>query len=292
MRVFLHIGLHRTGTSSLQACLAENLVPLNQAGYSFWGPPVMRSAPFAQIVKKTRAVRDGSDPATLRNQRRMIAGNLEEAAWTGRDLIVSDENISGTMAINIQKGALYERAKLRLRVFSRLFDGHDLTTLITLRSYDEFWSSCYARSAGHDRLPPPAKATDLAMACGRGWHDVINDIRVAQKRGQVLVRAYQPGLDPRDVLQNLYGIPQAQLFRLTNPVINQAPDDATVRRAVGETGINGALFTLFNDQQKAALKARYDADLAKIAQMPHMGRNMADLDVGQAAPATASERMM
>jgi hypothetical protein len=244
MKVFLHIGAHRTGTSSLQACLAENLARLGEMGFAFWGPPVLRDAPFTKIVKNTRQAKgDGS----LSRQRDAIRGLVDEIARSGRDLIVSDENICGTMTTNIARGTLYHKARQRMRIFSRLFAGHDLTSLFTLRETADYWLSCYGYMQKQD-APDQAQRTRLALASrAQGWAHVVTELRRGQVSGDMHVLPYKPAHDPRDMIGLMISRGKAAGLRLSTPIRNARPSQ---RRA-----------SFFDDRQLQTLAAAYEQDL-------------------------------
>ncbi|MCF6192421.1 MAG: tetratricopeptide repeat protein [Candidatus Hydrothermae bacterium] len=52
MDVILHIGAHRTGTTTFQTYLEDNRDHLNEIGTEFWGPNRTRSGLFSGLVKR------------------------------------------------------------------------------------------------------------------------------------------------------------------------------------------------------------------------------------------------
>ena len=180
--------------------MAENLDFLSRNGWVFWGPSVLRTPPFAHVVRNIRASRMRQSTEGVELQRAQIAEMVDEIAATGRNLIISDENIIGTMTTNLSKAGLYERARLRTRVFLRLFQGHDISSVLTVRNYTDYWSSAFAYCALKEAVPATEALVPRVLASGRGWLDVIDDVRRGQKSGRVTVVDHRAGRDPREIL--------------------------------------------------------------------------------------------
>ena len=65
MDVILHVGAHRTGTTSLQAFLERNRQLLNDNGIAVWTPRWTRSALFSGLYRAPHRIDDGIENAAM-----------------------------------------------------------------------------------------------------------------------------------------------------------------------------------------------------------------------------------
>jgi len=176
LEVILHIGTHRTGTTSFQRTLFQSRHNLRKNGLEFWSPNETRSGRFDGLTRPTV----GDDPET----QRLIARNqgsirieLEILAKKGRSgLLVSDENIMGSMRTNLRERALYPRLDQRLTRFATTF-GKSLTRVgLAIRPYEEFWASSLAYAIPRGHCAPREDDLDRLVTQPRTWRRIINDV--------------------------------------------------------------------------------------------------------------------
>ena len=203
LEVILHIGAHRTGTTSFQRALQQNQHNLNKNGVTIWGPRVTRGGRFSgllrggdeELAETTRLVQRNKGIISIEVER------LERAGM--HSLLVSEENILGSMRTNLRSSRLYPSLSERLERFALVFGPICTQIGLCIRPYGDFWSSsmAYAIKVGHPVLDEAG--LDRLVTQPRGWRRVINDVAAAFPKAEVNVWEFQ----------RLAGKPQAQ-YRL------------------------------------------------------------------------------
>ncbi len=203
MNVILHIGAHRCATTSFQHYLRHNAARLEERGIGFWGPRRTRNGLFSGVLPGTVAV-GGGDPA------RRAAGRIRLACARSQlrgnnTLIVSDENILGSLRENLSRGTLYPNAGDRVARYVAAFGGAISDIVINIRAQDHYWSSALGQAATRGINPPSPRRLRALPADQRNWRDVIHDVARAADRARVQVF-------PFDAFS---GQPEAQLALMT-----------------------------------------------------------------------------
>lgn len=157
--VLLHLGAHRTGSTSFQKFLAINAARLDRQGIAVLTPPDTRPGPI------------GAD------------------RLAGPRLIVSEENLIGTMEECLRARALYPEALAEMRKHPALID-HVETVYLSVRSYAAWWNSVvtYSLRAGAS-LPDDAAIARMSDAARR-WPETVADIRTTFPQARILVREF------------------------------------------------------------------------------------------------------
>ncbi len=135
MKIHLHVGVHKTATSFMQARLKGNHAKLNRAGIGF-----MPLFPFRNTYVKDLM---RFDPATFRLEDRMEDFFPRGAPAEVRGIIMSDENLLGLCGTMLNSGKIYSGVRARLAQLRRLLAGHEVTLFCAVRRYDAFLASAY-----------------------------------------------------------------------------------------------------------------------------------------------------
>lgn len=159
MRVILHLGAHKTGSTHLQATLRSGDAALAAAGVRLLDPPRLRR-PFGleQIVRQGAAAPGAAALA------RMLAGapelapdrapdrvpELAPAPAPGR-VLLSDENLAGPALQDRAPGILYPLAEARLAAFLGAGGVADVTLALAVRAPADWLVSAWSQRllAGH-----------------------------------------------------------------------------------------------------------------------------------------------
>lgn len=266
VEVILHLGAHRTATTSFQHYLRENAPLLSRRGIGFWGPWRTRGGLLSGIFP-----RPGPLPAEAQfaRARGRIALQLDRAGSRGvHRVIVSDENLIGAPRRNLREGRLYVGIGERLARVDAAFGGRITRVVFSPRSQESYWSSvlAYGVACGH-RLPGPDDLDRLAGA-GRGWREVIGDLACALPGAEILVMPYESaGARPERRLAAMTGRADAPR-RHAREWMNAAPGLAQLRRHLAERGSDPARLPAgegrwhpFDREQSRALRAAYEDDL-------------------------------
>jgi hypothetical protein len=268
MQIVLHLGAHRTATTTLQRMLTENQRALQDAGIACWGPRQLRAGLFDGLYGAGPVLppqRDGRAP-------KRIALRVEMAAQSSATtLFVSEENMLGTMPRLTQTRRLYPDAGERVARFVKGFGHHDLTLGLSIRCYDAFWASVLGwRVRRGGPLPRPALC-DRLVTQPRRWRHLIAELAGAVPGARLVVWTHEAMAgQPADLVANLTGCTLA--LRGGDRWCNQGARLANLRAYLDDIGANPALargadgrFMPFDPYQRAAMRAQYAEDLAWLA---------------------------
>lgn len=275
--IILHIGAHRTGTTALQAWLLTNQGAVSRAGIAFRGPESTRSDSFAGLVKHPELVDDEEERRALRAATaiEMEIDRLPDQGATR--LIVSEQNLAGTMRDNLARGAIYPDAGRRLGRVSSAFKGRVAAAALTVRGYEGWWGSVMACLVGcGDNLPAPAA---LAAGNGPGWPELVEAASPAFPGAAMWLSRYgAPNSGPAAQLAaTLGGLAPPEGLATGERCLNRRPEADALRRSLARRGDfsdaaaigpgNGR-WQPFLPGQKLMLARRHRRDLAALGLEP------------------------
>lgn len=187
-KITLHIGAHRTGSSSIQAALHIARADLAQSGLDIVAPQVADArhvtdhrpllnrylAAYDKQRQKSLAGRILS-ASSLRKTRRAY---LEQASGQNKELLWSDENILGRAVEASAPGVLYPEVRGRLEALERLAGLNVDRVILTIRTYDEFLVSYEAmRQAYGDGGIGFDKLESWSTRNLQGWTSVVHAVQ-------------------------------------------------------------------------------------------------------------------
>ncbi|WP_420335138.1 hypothetical protein [Roseibium sp.] len=187
-KITLHIGAHRTGSSSIQAALHIARADLAQSGLDIVAPQVADArhvtdhrpslnrylAAYDKQGQKSLAGRILSAPS-LRKTRRAY---LEQTSGQNKELLWSDENILGRAVEASAPGVLYPEVRGRLEALERLAGRNVDRVILTIRTYDEFLVSYEAmRQAYGDGGIGFDKLESWSTRNLQGWTSVVHAVQ-------------------------------------------------------------------------------------------------------------------
>jgi hypothetical protein len=262
MNLTLHIGAHRCATTTFQSYLRANSDRLLADGVGFWGPRRTRAGLF-------RGIQPGPQIATGRDLHRRAIGLIGLQCTQSRDLglkhlVVTDENMMGTMRSNLRLAELYCGVGERMARFAEAFDGHVTDVVVNIRSLDRYWASALGYGLMAGRGVPTSAALARIAYNPRGWRDVITDIACAIPAARLHVMPFETFAGRPDAqLTAMIGTPaprtHARLWKNATPLLPE------LRAMLGAT--EGALpegpgrWQPFDAAQVATLKELYADDL-------------------------------
>ncbi len=308
MQVILHIGAHRCATTTFQSYLrgnAERLMGQSQTG--FWGPRRTRRGLLNGLIPAPGPMPRRDMQARAEGRVRM---NLAKAVQKGvQHLVVTDENMMGSMRENLAMGALYCGVGERMSRVGQAFDGQITDVLLNVRAQDSYWPSALGYLVGRGRAVPSDSLFKRLAASTRTWRDVITDIACALPGTRVHVMPFEV----------FGGRPDLQLFCATgNPAprqqspqwLNATPRLPHLRNAVCDEVAQflpdgDGRWQPFDKQQRADLAEAYADDmmwltagadgLATLAEDPDKTRSdtgPAQTDLTRGRPDDDEERGM
>lgn len=271
MDIVFHLGAHRTGTTTFQAYLRDNHVALERAGIAFWGPQRTRGGLFRGLLRDEPGARSWGG-AQKRAEGR-VKLQLEQARSKGcRALLVSDENMIGSVRMCLRARALYPGIGERMARFSRAFGDGVTRIALCIRAQDRFWASAaaYGVARGHDVLDT-AKLADIATS-RRRWKDVITDLACAVPSAEIRVLPYDSFYaDPVILMRTAVALDPV----LTGPHdwLNRAPDLPHLRGILDERGYDpdklpqgDGIWAPFSHEQTCMMQEQFADDLLWLAQ--------------------------
>ncbi|MEM5519752.1 hypothetical protein [Sulfitobacter sp. AS59] len=263
MDIILHVGAHRTATTSFQRYLRDNSDAIAASKTGIWGPLRTRKGLFSGIFPGPKM--QGRSPERVKGR---VALQLARARENGvARLLVSEENMIGSSRHCVRTGVLFPAAGDRMARYCAAFDGNITRIILNIRSPETWWSSAaaYAISRGHG-VPSPSKLDKIA-ASQRSWRDVITDLACAVPNAEIKVATFEEYAGRPDALL-------AEATGVAAPVdrdhhwLNRAPDLPALRAMLAERGQDPDLlpdetgrWNPFNDAQAAALRETYSDDL-------------------------------
>ncbi|MEO0937948.1 MAG: hypothetical protein AAFY38_07315 [Pseudomonadota bacterium] len=265
MDITLHIGAHRTGTTSFQTCLRGNLAPLREQGVDAWGPRLLRSGLFDGLGGRSVYPR-----AAAKVQGRVALRLHGTAARGTQTLLVSEENMMGSVRACVRARTLYPDLASRLVRYVDVMHGRVTRIVLNIRALDLWWASALAYAVSRGQSLPNRAALEAIAAAPRTWRDVVTDVASAAKGAEVIVVPFERVMGrPSALLRACTG----RDFALEGADIwcNRAPD---VRALHEELKARGKPATLteedgrwrpFTALEAALLREAYVDDLAWLS---------------------------
>ncbi|MCX7566075.1 hypothetical protein OS189_06950 [Sulfitobacter sp. F26169L] len=283
--LYLHLGAHRTGTSSFQMMLAENRDVLAGAGYDV-AYPGRDDIPQGDLGLRLPSPRTADQwenrfvPAVAQELQRI-------ATPDSHAMILSEENIPGRM-IHFAAGQFYPAAEARLKTLAAAANAPVLRAVLVVRAYTELFVSAWRKRA-EDNASDPFKAGHQNMLhMTGGWPDllrlVISHLNVQEL---VVVEYAQRGRSvdmARLLVPDLADVPLREPARRMNhsatdaalialqekyhsgETLERASWQSIIAQHRGDKTSHGV--SEFTKRQIRILEGRYNRHLDEISQMP------------------------
>jgi hypothetical protein len=270
--VYLHIGAHRTGTTTLQNAIDHNRHNLMKSDVTFWGPQRTRSGLFNALLTPASRRTSETDAGMVRSLRLI---ELEQNRLDGlgsKALVVSDENILGSMRLNLGHGQLYPNLRERLFPFRKAFGPRCVRVSMAIRSLDEYWASCLSYALSKSIVTPGGGLYRQLAEQPRRWQDVITDARSVFSTAEIAVWEFSRTVGQSDLqyqtVANGLGMGR---FRQVQGWHNRSPSVAELQKIVPEDyrhRLTGhGRFMPFHPGQIAKMASAYAEDLAWLRDM-------------------------
>ncbi len=262
MDVILHIGAHRCASTTFQHYLRSNEDKLARMGIGTWGPRRTRNGLFHGI-QPGAPVEPGGD-AHRRGVGR-VRMNLARQQERLKTLVVSDENMMGSVRENLRTANLYGGVGERLARYFEAFEGYVTDVILNIRSPETYWASALGYSVSRGRpVPGQAELSRLASA-PRQWRDVVTDVACALPGTRLWVLPFE----------TFAGRPETQLATVaavdapkshSRSRINATPHLEDLRRAASPAGAarlprGFGRWQPFSTAQIAAMQESYADDV-------------------------------
>lgn len=268
MDILLHLGAHRTASTSFQYYLRRNAARLEANGTAVWGPQVTRKGLLTGALPVPGLM---SAAEQFKRARGRVSLALAKAEGTGaRRVVIADENLIGAPRRNLRDMRLYPGAGERMARYHGVFGGRLRRVVFSIRSQDAYWNSSLAFSVARGGYVPGAVERAHIAGNTRGWRDVITDIACALPGVEIIVAPYEAfGGLPEHKLALLLGDEVGEMPRgHAREWLNPSPDLPALRAALQARGADvrqlpegEGSWQVFSDAERAALREAYDDDL-------------------------------
>jgi hypothetical protein len=267
MHVVLHVGAHRTATTALQHHMAAHRDTLADAGVIYWGPKITRGGLFRGAI--------GTVEGVMAWQERRFAGRCAMRADAVRKagathLVISDENMLGSLRAGLEHTRLYADAGRRVAAYAHGFERHGVTIALCVRDYADWWTSAMAFRLMRGGPLPRTRLREHLVTQPRRWRHIVEELARVLPRARIAVWRYEGSADaPHRLVEELTGIatPAATAARK-----NRRPTTDVLRDLMVSCGIDPAefhwpdgQFMPFAPHETEALDAQYQEDLAWLA---------------------------
>ncbi|KIN71631.1 hypothetical protein [Sulfitobacter guttiformis] len=269
MDIILHVGAHRTGSTSFQHYVRGNRAHLMAQGTALWEPYMLRKGLFDGLFSPPRMLNG-------RNLQRRAMGRVRlhtaQAMRAGAQrILVTEENMIGAPRACLRAASLFPAIGERLARLDAAFEGRITRVVMSVRAQDLWWSSvaAYGMGRGHP-MPDDIRLAALAAAA-RTWRDVITDMACALPQAEIKVMPFEQFAGQSDkVLSEATGhaAPQGD----AKSWLNRSPDVPMLRAKLFANGMVEAdlpahlaeaegRWNPFSTAQSAALREAYADDM-------------------------------
>ena len=272
MDVTLHFGAHRTATTTFQRMMGQSGPALRDAGFAYWGPKRTRSSLFDGLLGPAAGIFPWSSRKGDRAAGRVSLATDQLAAQGVQKLLVSEENMIGTLRQTLATGKLYPDAFGRAARLAGAFGGRCTQIGLGIRAYDDWWASAIAFSVAKAGPVPSEELSQSLIDQPRRWRDVITDLGNAFPDARIVVWTHEElAARPEIVARALLGDGVPALSG-TRDWHNAAPTPAALRGHLSDLGeaSDGVIesdgrFMPFSAPERRLLKARYAEDIAWLS---------------------------
>ena len=262
MDVILHIGAHRCATTTFQQYMRANTDKLAADGIGFWGPRRTRNGLFSGLIP-------GAHVATGRDLPRRAAGriqlNCSQSARSGiKKLVVSDENMMGTVRENLRMGELYSGVGERVARYVHAFGDRISDIVLSIRSPELYWASALGYGVLRGRGAPVPQALDKLAHGPRSWRDVVRDAACGAPNARLRVFPFEVFAGQPDVqLAMMTGLPAPRTH--AREWLNATPRLEQLREISGGLPSGEGRWQPFDRAQISQLRESYSDDLMWLA---------------------------
>lgn len=271
MDIMLHLGAHRSASTTFQSFLWTNRVRLSRQGLTCWTPKRTRDGLMRGLMRHPALMTLEDERRGFRSvgRIRVEIGRLARAGQRG--LLISEENMLGTMSNNMADFRLYPLLKERLLRFAPAFDGHEIRIGLCIRSYEDYWTSCLANLMARGRTAPTVDELDFLTTQPRRWRFLVRDIAAAFPQAEMFVCPFERiAGQPSELLGHFWpedakNLEHQEAWRNRSPKLTILNEIMAMRgeAALDERPVDAdARWMPFDEDQRDVLRAEYRRDLA------------------------------
>ncbi len=223
MDVILHLGAHRTASTSFRAFMRDHQRDLAENDIAFWGQDRLRAGLFAGLMARRGGVMPDTPKFRDRATQKILM-ELDRLEKSGvKQLVVSEPAMAGSMMGNLRAQKLYPDFADRLGRFADAFGGRCRQIALSIRSYEGYWTSAMGHAIPRGFGAPSADTLDRLVTQPRRWSSMINECKSVFPNAEVLVWPFEAMAGhPARQLALMTGVP-LDVSRRAQPWENAAP---------------------------------------------------------------------
>jgi len=302
MDIILHVGAHRTGSTSFQHYLRGNRAHLMADSTAIWEPHMLRKGLMDGLFAKAR-MQNG------RNLQRRAMGRVRmhaaQAARAGAArLLVSEENMIGAPRACLRAATLYPAMGERMARLDAAFEGQITRVVMSVRAQDLWWSSVAAYGVGRGHTMPEPARLDAVAQSPRTWRDVITDMACALPGAQIIILPFEQFAGRADAVLS-HATRRAAPYSYASGWLNRSPDAQMLRDRLAEGGVpqdalpdhlaqGDGRWNPFTSTQAAQLREAYADDMMWLAAgadgLATLTEDRAETRAGKSLPVGALEK--
>lgn len=271
MEILLHLGAHRCASTTFQSFLWNNRVQLAKQGLTCWTPKRTRDGLLRGLVRHPAMITVEDERRAIRSigRIRVETQRLENSGQ--KALLISEENILGSMRNNMHDTRLYPLLQERLMRFRPAFEGHKLRIGLSIRSFEDYWTSCIVNLVARGGALPNVDLLDFLTTQPRRWRCLVRDIAAAFPTADIVIWPFERmAAKPEAQLNAIYpqdftGLQRGHLWRNRGADVSRLNDILALR---GEPLLEdgpvdvGKRWMPFDEEQRRVLRAEYSRDLS------------------------------
>ena len=298
MDIKLHLGAHRCASTTFQTYLWANRTALAHKGVTCWTPRRTRDGLLRGLVRHPALITLNDERLAVRATGRMRI-EFQRLERLGQEtLLISEENLIGTLRNNLADTRLYPMLRERLLRFRPAFEGHRLQIGLCVRSYEDYWASALAYLLLKGFPKPSEDMLDFLTTQPRRWRSLVRDIAAVFPDADIMVWPFERLCSQPSAVLDIFAtnaslsLPLAEIHRHRSPDVAQLNAALTLR---GEARIDagprpqGQRWMPFDAEQTRVLRAEYRRD---IAWLEAGAEGLARYVDGRQTPATRPDRAL
>lgn len=278
MRKIVHIGAHRTGTTSIQTALSANIDQLHDDGITAITAVGAREIFFDPLQKFAEST--GEEKNQFGESLRVVTDEINKEAANSSLIIYSEENLLGDMDVVFEGERFGKQAEENLAAL-REFIGNDFEIVFSIRDYASYFNSIFTYKYGKSLLNSFVDYREILLSNTSGWYDLAARVQKLFPANPLTIVPFEFYKDDFSLFYPIMGIPADIKFE--TPRENRTRSSLAIRRLEkriksGEVVSKEAMqilvkrahkfpyqpYETWSDEEKILLKTRYTDDIAKI----------------------------
>ena len=204
-KLFLHIGLHKTGTSSIQEALIKNKKLLKSEKIVY-----LNKLPNLDRMLSTRSF----DDTIAKECTNEIIQNLKTYTNIPHKIIISKEQLSGDPHIG------YDNTKLVIKYLSEILKGFNTKIIIYLRKQDDFTESLYIQSIKEGKTHSFDNFLKSLKNLPFDWYKYLNRWLHLFSNDQLIIRIYNNQFLEKDIVYDFAKVIKSKVLLKNNEEYN------------------------------------------------------------------------